>query len=251
MKFSEVMMESKAVQFYASLKAICNKRNLKAISVGKVDMYSFLKIVINEGVEPTLLITGGIHGDEPAGPYGILQWLKEADYPDDLRIIILPMLNPTGFDKNDRNNEDNRDLNRGFNVKKKPSQELELIQKSLNGETLSMLLSLHEDRGHGGIYLYHADVDEDICRDILTRCAEIIPITKEKTVYGDKCDNGMIYIELKNTDPKHAHSLENTLQSLGIGQITFETPALAELSKRIGSHALMIQKVIENFNDLV
>lgn len=251
MKYKEIMNESKSVSFYKRLKSVCVKRKLEVEVVGDVGRYKFLKMIINPDKEPTLLISAGIHGDEPAGPYGILDWLEKAEYPEDLRIIILPLLNPYGFDHNERENDDDRDLNRGFNVKKKPTQEIRCIEKSLDGESLTLLLSLHEDSGHGGIYLYHADVDEDVCREIIDRCSKILPIVKEKTVYGDKCDDGMIYISVKNSDPKHAYSLENTLQSLGVSQITFETPALGEFSKRKGLHSFMIQQVIDNFESLI
>lgn len=251
MRYSDLDKTNRAVKYYSALKKACERLDIHVTIVGDVGPYKFVKLVINPDVEPTLLITAGIHGDEPAGPYGVVEWLTKAEYPDDLRIIIIPLINPSGFDDNERNNGDDRDLNRGFNIRKRPTVELKLLEKALNGESLSLLLSLHEDRGHGGIYLYHADVDEDVCRRILDDCSKVIPIVTEKSIYGDECERGMIYVGLKNKDPKHVNSLENALQALGVAQITFETPALAEFNKRSSLQAMLIQRTIDNFDELI
>ncbi len=251
MKYKDLLNEDISHQFYSRLKLACKEASLPINVVGQVDRYRFLKIVINPEASPTLLITAGIHGDEPAGPFAIINWIENQVFPSDLRIIVIPLINPTGFNNNSRNNDSDRDLNRGFNKRTDPPIELELLEKSLNGESISLLLSLHEDRGHGGIYLYHAEVDEKYCEKILNTLSKIIPIVNNKTVYGDVCDNGLIYIGLKNKDPKHANSFENTIQALGVAQITFETPALSDFNLRVKTHVKMIDMVIDHFNELM
>ena len=251
MKYSDQFADDPSIVFYKALKKVCKATNVKAVPIGAIGRYKFLKMEINPEAERTVLITAGIHGDEPAGPYGILKWLMESSCPEDIRIICLPLTNPTGFDDHDRHNANGRDLNRGFNKKMKPSKELEYIQEAINGESISMLLSLHEDRGHGGVYLYHAGVDTDACEELLAHCGKLIPVVSEESIYGDPCYDGMIEVSRTNSDPKHRNSLENTLQSLGVAQITFETPALADLDLRCEVHKRVIDYVINKIDDFM
>lgn len=74
----------------------------------------------NEVARPILFI-GGVHGDEPEGvelARGLLQWLKEIQnaYPNPVKVawMLIPCLNPDGFNKNKRTNGHDVDLNRNF-----------------------------------------------------------------------------------------------------------------------------------------
>lgn len=252
MKISDLSSDGdRVVLFFKELKNACKSLKCDVRSYGNVDGYPFIRLTINPEIEPTLLITSGIHGNEPCGPLGIIEWLKENNIPTDLRIIIVPLINPTGFKNDIRRNGDNVDLNRGFNRSKRPAEELELFKMSMEDEKVDLLLSLHEDHGHDGIYMYYADVDESECKSMLQSLSKIIPIVKNKTVYGDTVEDGMIYITLKNEDPKHAYSLENAVQSLGVAQITFETPVNNEAKLRTLAHKSIISMVIDKFNDIM
>lgn len=65
---------------------------------------------------PNILSAGGFHGEEPAGPWGILEYLESAT-PEELKKInhsFLPLVNPTGFEKGQRLNMYGENPNRGF-----------------------------------------------------------------------------------------------------------------------------------------
>lgn len=246
MKINQFIMEDRATRFYRFLKHAISNRPFDVKVIDYVKSYPFLKITINEHADRTILITSGIHGNEPCGPLGIIHWMLNNNVPEDVRVIIIPMINPSGFQDNKRRNMNDKDLNRGFRRDIKPEDEIYFFKKAIQKESVDLLLSLHEDHGHKGLYMYYADVDDQVCKDILSRLSNIIPLVDDETVYGDKVEDGLIYIADKNKDPKHAYSLENAIQSLGVPQITFETPTSAKMSKRIKAHQSLISMVISN-----
>ena len=72
--------------------------------------------VINGGPGPTLLFTGGVHGDEPEGPIALMNFCREVD-PAEVRgrIIVIPALNLPGVEAGTRSCPlDNKNLNRVF-----------------------------------------------------------------------------------------------------------------------------------------
>lgn len=70
--------------------------------------------------ERPILFIGGVHGDEPEGirlAEDLLQWLEnqEANHSESIRPwILIPCLNPDGYNKNQRTNGNGVDLNRNF-----------------------------------------------------------------------------------------------------------------------------------------
>lgn len=66
--------------------------------------------------KPNILTAGGFHGNEPAGPWGILEFLETAD-DETLKKVnhsFLPLVNPTGFEHAERYNIHGENPNRGF-----------------------------------------------------------------------------------------------------------------------------------------
>jgi len=65
-----------------------------------------------------VLVTGGVHGEEPAGIYAaldLIQQLQESKlYERDFTIHVYPCMNPWGYEHDTRENGENLDLNRGF-----------------------------------------------------------------------------------------------------------------------------------------
>ena len=72
-----------------------------------------LTIIINNKSKINFLLIAGVHGDEIVGPMTILKALKEPkkNFNKKINYEIYPLLNPTGYELNLRNNNDNRDLN--------------------------------------------------------------------------------------------------------------------------------------------
>ena len=69
-----------------------------------------------QGVHKNILITGGIHGDEPAGPASVLRFLgrDNTHLLQCFKFLILPCINPYGYVHDTRENKWGVDLNRSF-----------------------------------------------------------------------------------------------------------------------------------------
>lgn len=72
--------------------------------------------VIVNGSGPTVLLTGGVHGDEFEGPISLIKFLRDTDVGDvHGRIIVFPTLNSPAVNESSRVSPlDNGNLNRAF-----------------------------------------------------------------------------------------------------------------------------------------
>ncbi|MBA4298651.1 hypothetical protein SAMN03080617_03075 [Algoriphagus alkaliphilus] len=80
-----------------------------------IDLPIFIRSAKEEG--PTVLVSGGIHGDEINGIFTAKQILGEIDAGLEIlkgTLIIIPLVNIYGFLSNSRTFPDGRDLNRSF-----------------------------------------------------------------------------------------------------------------------------------------
>ncbi|MFH1637704.1 MAG: succinylglutamate desuccinylase/aspartoacylase family protein [Candidatus Woesearchaeota archaeon] len=111
-------------EFYSSLKKAVEKRDdiiLEACAVleYKRGKYGLIKISSEciDANDRILLIRAGIHGDEVSGPLCILHNLGEIfeyAHKNNVKLIIYPLGNPSGFDNGKRYNEDNEKANDDF-----------------------------------------------------------------------------------------------------------------------------------------
>ena len=67
---------------------------------------------------PTVLISGGVHGDEPAGVHAALAFLADdqREFNDVLEFVVFPCVNPSGFDAGTLETESGANLNRLFGI---------------------------------------------------------------------------------------------------------------------------------------
>ena len=67
-----------------------------------------------------ILITGGVHGDEPAGVEAVLQFLTRDNTKllKRFSFIVIPCVNPYGYVHDTRENRDGIDINRSFERKR-------------------------------------------------------------------------------------------------------------------------------------
>lgn len=152
--------------FYRRLRQTFKKaesrRAYDVASLGKVggfDLY-FCKPKKIDPNKKNILISGGFHGEEPAGSWGIVHFLETASSEElnAVNLFFLPLVNPTGFDKNRRHNDWGEDPNQGFGDDgKKPSREGRLLLQHLE-ELLKAaadgFLTLHEDSDMKQTYLW-------------------------------------------------------------------------------------------------
>lgn len=117
--------------FYARLEKAFERVNkirpYKMESLGAVggkDIFLLSPVEMNAD-KPNILTAGGFHGEEPAGPWGIIEFLETAD-EETLKKVnhsFLPLVNPTGFMRGVRFNIHGENPNRGFVAEYMDSEE--------------------------------------------------------------------------------------------------------------------------------
>jgi protein MpaA len=106
------------------------------------------------GKFPTLLLTGGMHGEEPAGVEGVLRWLESGEWQRwPVSWLVFPCINPYGWVRNYRRNRQRRDINRQFR-RHTNTPEAELIRRLVRGRRFVFSMEFHEDVDATGFYLY-------------------------------------------------------------------------------------------------
>ncbi len=144
--------------FHQRLIAACNKQNFVAHILGYTQnnpIYLLERNSVNS-IAKNILIASGFHGEEPAGPWGLLHALESLDCSllDTVNISILPLVNISGFSKGQRLNHKGENPNRGY---------LPLFDGVIASEEGSILLQqqrLLTQLGRDGVLSCH----EDICR---------------------------------------------------------------------------------------
>jgi predicted deacylase len=100
-----------------------------------------------------VIITGGVHGDEPSGAL-LLPELRDAG------LVTFGPCNPWGVANDSRFLADGRDLNRSFHRDDCP--EAEAVRAFLAEHPPALLLDLHEDAAAPEAYLIQHGPDDDL-----------------------------------------------------------------------------------------
>lgn len=156
--------------------------------------YELMRIVLGRGAPRRVLLSAGMHGDEPAGVEALCEWLETQAYVKFLErwdITMLPCINPWGYEYGTRENGDRRDLNREFNSAHAP-QEVLFVQSVLQ-QRFDLSLELHVDRDSVGYYLYETSLPGvDIGHRILDRIRASMPVNLDATIDGKSANGGVI-----------------------------------------------------------
>ncbi len=188
------------------------------------------------GEGPCVYISAGIHGDEPAGPLALLRLVAERLLPKEYELVICPALNPTGLAASTRANHQGLDLNRDY--LQRQSSEIRAHAEWLSSRRIpDLFLSLHEDIGTPGFYLYEINCKTDAPHIASGIIGEVSPIFPPEN--GALIDNhvprapGWIFhppvADIPDGWPEAIY-----LANLGCPlSFTFETPGEAELSQRV------------------
>jgi len=195
---------------------------------------------------PKIYLSAGIHGDEPAGPEGLLSWvlkhpetLKKADF------LIFPCLNPWGLTWNIRTDASGIDLNRQFHDLQRPA--LRALHQLIAGKHFDLALALHEDYDGQGIYIYELNAGaEPWSPDLLEAAAAVLPHDPRRTIDGRRFTQpGYLHRDVKTR--RFPDGPETIFLAKGNADacFTIETPSEFSLDRRIRAHRIIIQAAIK------
>ncbi len=216
--------------YYKELLRVCERKkfDLKKVSMDAYDQYPLYRITINPSAKRTFCITAGIHGTEPAGPLGVLNFLQKLN-PRKInkKIIIFPLLNPYGFFKNKREDRGNFNLNRHFFEKPQPKA-VKKISHLLHKTGADFSLSLHEDDELSCFYIYQYGSNRAFCSSIMNFIGKHAKVCTNAKIYKHKASDGIIQ------NPVFDGTLDEWLHAEGIPNTAcLEIPDSIPFNKRI------------------
>ncbi|GJL78245.1 MAG: hypothetical protein NPINA01_12340 [Nitrospinaceae bacterium] len=209
------------------------------------------KIVLGHGNSKRVLISAGIHGDEPAGVETICSFIEGREFlkfVQSWEITLIPCINPFGYENGTRFNHEGVDLNRKFKCPS-PPREVTLVQ-SVFQVPFDLTMELHEDEDSSGYYLYHSGVSElktDLPRRILDEVQTVMPINTDSEIDGSSANQGVID---RLPDPESMEWWPMALYSWSKGThtcMTLETAPQFAMEKRINAHLKAIRTALEAF----
>jgi hypothetical protein len=192
-----------------------------------------------------ILVASGFHGEEPAGPWGLLKALDElaTDTLDQLNLAVLPLVNVSGFSRGTRFNHQGENPNRGFlphvdGIQPTEegaillAQQARIIEYGRDGA-----ISCHEDQPSSHCYLYANEQAESpgvIARSMLACNAGFFPVHPDGHVDNCPIQAGIVFNEPDS-------SFEGWMLANG-SQHTFctETPGQFAFETRVAANAAMI-----------
>jgi hypothetical protein len=174
--------------------------------------------------KPTLVISAGVHGSEPAGVEAALTCIRDLfpQYTAQFNLAAYPCLNPSGYEIDSRWNFLGQDLNRNFGEQAAEEvEECRLFTASVMGLAVSRpiddLIDMHENLRVGvpemqrqaaltntmsnwdnlapGYFIYECVLGKDvrIGPQIIQAVSAVMPICPQTEIAGDAMQNGVSY----------------------------------------------------------
>jgi Succinylglutamate desuccinylase / Aspartoacylase family len=248
-KWVKDMEMNQYVEFIDKLKFICKQNDIRLRYKKLADDYKLYYFTLNETKDQkTICFSSGIHGDEIAGPWSILKFLENIPkIRTGMRVLILPLANPYGFEKLSRHNYNKEDINRRF-CEENLTGEAKAIYDVIKSHDVSFLHTIHEWAGTDGFYMYSSDKKrEKILAELPKIASKYFKVFTNVNINKEKVENGIIWHPKKGyTDVQSKCTLENKMWIDDIPYIATETPSKANLDKRISFTVKAMNYIIEN-----
>ena len=167
---------------YSEILDRLNELDLPKNIIGTAYDYPIYKLYLQSSTKTQkhVLITSGLHGDEPGGIEAALQFLSRdnSNLLKSFNFTIIPCINPYGYVQNTRENRDGIDINRMFESDE--IKEVRIIKEALGETQFSFTIDFHEDYDATGFYLYEGKDDKKfIGPEIVHHVTAIGPIDTE------------------------------------------------------------------------
>jgi murein peptide amidase A len=193
-----------------------------------------------------ILIAAGVHGDEPAGIYALIQFLEQYQFAlQQVELTLLPCVNPFGFTKGLRTGSTSHDLNRVVDDNSL-APEIRLILQHLTGQTFDGFFDLHEDNPlvecdyapiHStppGVYLYESGASPFVGTEIVSDLnAHRIEVCDWERIYGDPVKGGIIYSPEAEARRSLLDFESYAVKNWSPSAVTLETPMTWKLEYRV------------------
>ena len=143
-------------------------------------------------------VFAGIHGDEPAGILGLMDFVRELDdHPElgkEFLIHIYPLCNPSGYLAGTRESSSGKDLNREF-WRDSPEPEVKILEAEILRRNFDGIIALHSDDTCGGFYGFARDrlISEQMLAPALAAAGHVLRCDPGPVIDGFHSVNGFIH----------------------------------------------------------
>lgn len=198
---------------------------------------------------PRLLLASGFHGEESAGPWGLLAFLQAwGPQADRAHLTVLPLVNATGFALGQRFNTLGQNPNRGYlpiDAAYKPPVEGERLlahRARLVAAGRDGVLACHEDVKTPCTYVYAFERSARpgaFSQALAHTAAQHFALHPDGEVDGAPIAGGIVFNH-------HDGSFESWLASEGVAVAAcIETPGQEDFARRVASQAALMQRFVE------
>lgn len=200
--------------------------------------------------KPLIIIMAGIHGEESAPPLTIFQHYTDfyrLATKNKINLIIYPLVNPWGFDNNQRYTQENLNCadNWVHKIEGKTANNVQYLKKELtndikNTNTDIIFIDLHEDIDTQSEFFLYSFGARTFETPILETAQKFFPLTENSHNNLTGLKNGVIYEE-------HDGSAEDFMshQKGVIFSCCTETPLHQSLTSRVNCNHSIIETIIK------
>lgn len=201
---------------------------------------------------PLVALAAGVHGDEPAAPWALLQLFEENGLTGGYAYRIWPCTNPSGFANGTRANAEGQDVNRTFG-RGGQSPEARAILTANRDRKYALSIDLHEDCDANGFYCYEYGANSlgrvavDAVRAAGFPVQDLAGCDLGAPFETMQLDDGVVRPDAQG----EAVSLGGLSYSLSLIRhaaaiaLTFESPAQLRWSDRITIHGIAVKAALE------
>jgi len=204
---------------------------------------------IGDARRPRIAIAAGVHGDEPAGPWALLQLVERGELRPEFCYRLWPCTNPSGFSAQTRANGDGIDVNRTFGGEGQ-SPEASAIVAANGSIPFALSIDLHEDCDATGFYCYDyagGHLGRSAVASVEAKGFPVDPLEATFDLTGPLDDahcvreRGRVVADAA----QEALALGGLSYSLalarnGVRALTFETPSASAWETRIAMHSTAV-----------
>jgi predicted deacylase len=249
-------------ELVAAWKGLRRSHDLRVREVACVGAPRTL-LVVERGADtlPTITLSSGTHGDEPAAPWALLSLVADRLLDDRFAYRIWPCINPSGYVAHTRANAEGHDVNRSFS-RGGTTPESRAIVTANRDRRFALSIDLHEDFEAYGFYgfepLAPGARPHFAARAVAAVEAAGLPIQDLADISFDlgsppearaiqTIGHGTITVDARAESAYFPHGLPMSLFLLrgatSVG-LTFETPMLRPWAERIAMHRVAVATVI-------
>jgi murein peptide amidase A len=203
---------------------------------------------------PAIALAAGVHGDEPAAPWALLEFVESRELDPRFAYRIWPCTNPSGFAAGTRESADGLDVNRTFG-RGGQSPEARAILVANRDRKFVLSVDLHEDCDALGFYAFEYGGGAIGLRVIEALESAGLPIDPLETTFSLAGPLDDVHCRRERgritADPFSEGALLGGLSyTLAIARhaarhaLTFETPATAAWASRLAMHRTALRTAI-------